>query len=63
MGISLTVKPVSCGGWIFASIYARTHSTFVVSLVHTLYGTLIFTAGLGGSWNHANTYAVDALNI
>lgn len=40
------------GGWIFASIYARTHSTFVVSLVHILYGTLIFTAGLGEYFFH-----------
>lgn len=40
------------GGWIFASIYEKTNSIFVVSLVHTLYGNLIFTLGLGEYFFH-----------
>ena len=35
------------GGFLFASIYERTHSTLFVSLTHALYGALVFTIGLG----------------
>jgi len=35
------------GGFIFASLYAKTKSIATVSLAHTLYGNLIFTIGLG----------------
>jgi len=35
------------GGFLFASMYQRTHSTLFVSIAHTLYGNLIFTVGLG----------------
>jgi membrane protease YdiL (CAAX protease family) len=43
IAVSLTVL----GGLLFASLYERTHSTLFVSLVHALYGDLIFTVGLG----------------
>ena len=35
------------GGFLFATIYERTHSTLYVSVTHALYGALIFTLGLG----------------
>jgi membrane protease YdiL (CAAX protease family) len=35
------------GGMYFATTYARTRSTLLVSLEHALYGSLIFTLGLG----------------
>jgi membrane protease YdiL (CAAX protease family) len=35
------------GGFLFASIYQKTRSTFFVSVTHALYGDLIFTVGLG----------------
>jgi membrane protease YdiL (CAAX protease family) len=35
------------GGFLFATIYERTHSTLYVSATHALYGALIFTVGLG----------------
>lgn len=35
------------GGFLFATIYERTHSTLFVSLTHALYGVLVFTIGLG----------------
>jgi len=35
------------GGWFFAETYARTRSLRLVCLEHTLYGSLIFSVGLG----------------
>jgi len=35
------------GGFIFAWIYERSHSTVLVSLTHALYGDMLFTLGLG----------------
>ena len=43
VAIGLTVV----GGFLFASMYVRTRSTLFVSIVHALYGDLIFTLGLG----------------
>ena len=43
VAVGLTVL----GGFLFASIYERTHSTLFVSITHALYGDLIFTVGLG----------------
>jgi hypothetical protein len=35
------------GGWFFAQTYGRTQSMRLVCLEHTLYGSLIFSVGLG----------------
>jgi CAAX protease family protein len=35
------------GGWFFAQTYWRTQSMRLVCLEHTLYGSLIFSVGLG----------------
>ena len=43
IAVGLTVL----GGFLFASLYERTHSTLFVSITHALYGDLIFTLGLG----------------
>lgn len=35
------------GGFIFATTYQRTRSTFACSVEHAMYGCLVFTVGLG----------------
>lgn len=43
----LAVVLTLVGGWFFAQTYARTRSMRLVCLEHTLYGSLIFSIGLG----------------
>ena len=43
----LAVGLTLVGGWFFAQTYARTRSMRLVCLEHTLYGSLIFSVGLG----------------
>jgi uncharacterized protein len=43
LAIALTLV----GGWFFAQTYGRTHSMRLVCLEHTMYGSLIFSVGLG----------------
>jgi CAAX protease family protein len=43
LAIALTLV----GGWFFAQTYGRTQSMRLVCLEHTLYGSLIFSVGLG----------------
>jgi hypothetical protein len=43
----LAVLLTLVGGWFFAETYARTRSLRLVCLEHTLYGSLIFSVGLG----------------
>jgi membrane protease YdiL (CAAX protease family) len=43
----LAVALTLVGGWFFAQTYARTRSMRLVCLEHTLYGSLIFSVGLG----------------
>lgn len=43
IAIGLTIA----GGILFAAIYERSRSTFWVSVIHALYGGLLFTLGLG----------------
>jgi len=35
------------GGYIFAKLYDKTHSLFVLFISHSLYGCMLFTIGLG----------------
>jgi membrane protease YdiL (CAAX protease family) len=37
----------SVGGLLFASTYARTRSTLLATIEHSLYGNFVFTVGLG----------------
>jgi membrane protease YdiL (CAAX protease family) len=43
----LAVALTLVGGWFFAQTYAKTRSMRLVCLEHTLYGSLIFSVGLG----------------
>src|SRR5262245_30567284 len=43
----LAVALTLVGGWFFAQTYGRTQSMRLVCLEHTLYGSLIFSVGLG----------------
>jgi len=45
-GVAITLA--FAGGLFFAATYARSRSLRLVFLEHTLYGSLIFTVGLGG---------------
>jgi len=43
----LAIVMTLVGGWFFAQTYGRTRSMRLVCLEHTLYGSLIFSVGLG----------------
>lgn len=48
------------GGLYFASIYQRSHSILFVSIVHAIYGNLVFTLGLGEFFYHGSIATVAA---
>ena len=50
------------GGILFAMIYERSHSTLWVALVHSLYGGLLFTLGLGRFFSRG-TLAAITMNL
>ena len=42
------------GGLYFAILYQRSHSVLFVSIVHAIYGNLLFTLGLGQYFYHGS---------
>ena len=42
------------GGLYFAMLYQRSHSVLFVSIVHAIYGNLLFTLGLGQYFYHGS---------
>lgn len=52
----LPVALTLAGGFLFASTYDKTRSTFAAALEHSLYGCFIFTIGLGFYFFHGMHY-------
>lgn len=47
-GSPLAMALTVVGGWLFADAYLRYRSLLLTTIVHSIYGWLIFTLGLGG---------------
>lgn len=50
----IAVALTTIGGVLFARVYMRSRSTLLVSLIHALYGSSIFTLGLGQFFYHGS---------
>lgn len=50
----IAVALTTLGGLYFAILYQRSHSVLFVSVVHALYGDLLFTLGLGQYFYHGS---------
>jgi membrane protease YdiL (CAAX protease family) len=48
------------GGILFGIRFLQTHSLFVTSIEHALYGCFLFTVGVGRSFHHASARRTDS---
>lgn len=51
------------GGLLFAITYSKTKSTLLVSIEHAIYGSWLFTVGMGDMLGFPSRYIYRSLNL